>query len=307
MNHSEGTAEQGNKRSMESREALLAEAAEVDWVHALDFGDYQSPGRYNPETAQNRTLFGIMDLLGNIDLAGQSCLDIGTADGLVAFNMATQGAAEVVATDVEQRRSFMIARDLLELDVELFTDTTFENIIDKVGEHTFDVVVCAGVMHHMLNPFDSILKARRLLKRNGLLLLQTRYDPARSDASLDFKPVSAKADALDIFWVPSKAAVTGMLALGGFQLLAIRRGNKLPFLTTLACNVTLDEVNDRRGGIMEQLQSGIDSAEFCAELPEESSTVFYSGRQDERAIDDLTYQPDFPPHPTEPKPVVGDG
>jgi SAM-dependent methyltransferase len=245
-----------------------------------------------------------MDLLEHVDLTGLACIDIGAGDGLIAFNMKARGAELVVATEEAPRgrESFLVARELLNSDVELFADTTFGNVVDKVGEHVLDVAVCAGVFYHMLNPFDSILKARRLLKRNGLFLFQTRYHPGESRPALDFNPVSQRVDAPNVYWVPTKAAVTGMLALSGFQVLAIRTGTQHEFLTVLACNVTTDEINDNRGRIRYQLRSGITSAEYLAELPEESSKAFYRGKQDERTIEDIEYEPDFPPHP---KAVLG--
>ena len=194
---------------------------------------------------------------------------------------------------------------MLNLDVELVPDTTFENIIDKLGEHVFDVMVCAGVMYHMLNPFDCILKSRRLLKRNGLLLFQTRYHPEDTQPTLDFNPVSGRLDQLNVFWVPSQSAVIGMLALGGFRRLAVRTGTKHKFIATIACNVDTEEITDAPGLILPQHKRGIGYPEFRRDLPEQSSTAIYRGPQNDIVIDDLTYKPDFPPHPTTPKPVVG--
>jgi 2-polyprenyl-3-methyl-5-hydroxy-6-metoxy-1,4-benzoquinol methylase len=293
---------------MSNRESLLQKVAEHEWFHAIDFGDCQSSGRrFRSTLPDNLTLFGIMDMLGHIDLTGLACLDIGAADGLIAFNMATRGARRVVATDVSRngRPAFYTSRDLLNLDVEMFPDTTFENIVDKLGEHTFDVVVCSGIMYHMLNPFDCILKARRLLKRNGLLLFQTRHDPKEQGATLDFNPESRKLDQLNVYFVPSRSAVTGMLVLGGFQLLAIRTGTRNNFISTLACNVDLAEITDAPPLIQAQLEHGINYAEYKQDLPEPDSEAFYRGPQNDAVIDDLTFEPDFPPHPTGSKPVLG--
>ena len=80
---------------MTDRETLLHRAEGHGWLHAIDFGNCQSPGRFATGTPQNRTLFGVMDMLNQVDLTGLNCLDIGTADGLIAFNMATRGAARV--------------------------------------------------------------------------------------------------------------------------------------------------------------------------------------------------------------------
>ena len=294
---------------MADRRELLRKAEEINWFHAIDFGDCQTPGRFHPRTPQNRTLFGIMDMLAHIDLTGLHCLDVGTADGLIAFNLASRGAAHTVATDFPPagRPSFLTARELLNLDVELVPDTTFDNIIEKLGEHQFDIVVCAGVMYHMLNPFDCILKCRRLLKHNGLLLFQTRHHPDIAEPVMDFNPVSGKLDQINVFWVPSRSAVTGMLALGGFQLLAVRTGSRHDFISTLACNVNATEVTDAPALIMQQHKKGIPYPEFRNELPEPSSKALYRGPQSDEVIDDLKYTPDFPPHPTESKPILGQG
>jgi 2-polyprenyl-3-methyl-5-hydroxy-6-metoxy-1,4-benzoquinol methylase len=292
---------------MTDREKLLDQAAQIKWFHAIDFGDCQSPGRFEPRSPPNKTLFGVMDMLNQIDLTGLNCLDVGTADGLIAFNMASRGAARVVATDVpaEGRPSFRAARELLNLDVELVGDTSFDNIIDKLGEHVFDVVVCAGVMYHMLNPFDCILKARRLLKRNGLLLFQTRYHAKDKRATLDFNPISRKLDQTNVFFVPSRSAVTGMLALGGFETLAVRTGTNHYFIATIARNADSSDLTGAPGLIGRQHEAGIPYPEFVSALPKEGSAAVYCGPQDDKVIDDKKYKPDFPPHPTEPKPSIG--
>ena len=290
---------------MTDRESLLDRAAELDWFHAIDFGDCQSPGRSVPASAHNKTLFGIMDMLRHVDLTGLDCIDIGTVDGLVAFNMASRGAKRVIATDIPRRETFSAARELLGLDVELFDRTTFETIFDQVDEHSFDVVVCSGVMYHMLNPFDCILRSRRLLRRNGLLLFQTWHHANDEQATLDFNPVSGRLNKSHVFWVPSRSAVTGMLALGGFQLLAVRTGTKHGFISTLARNVNAEAIVDAPDLILQNLEGGGFYPEFQRVLPKEKSAATYRGPQDDAVIDDETYEPDFPPHPTVPKPIIG--
>jgi 2-polyprenyl-3-methyl-5-hydroxy-6-metoxy-1,4-benzoquinol methylase len=291
---------------MTDRDALLSRAADLDWYHGIDFGDCQTPNRA-PHAPQNATLFGVMDMLQHVDLTGLSCLDIGTADGLVAFNMAMRGAGRVVATDFSPvgRPTFHTARELLNLDVEMLGGTTFDNIFDKVDEHSFDVVVCSGVLYHMLNPFDCVLKARRLLKRNGLLILQTRHHSKDTEPTLDFNLVSGRINMLGFFFTPSRTAVTGMLALGGFQLHAVRTGTKHEFIATISTNVDVQEITDAPELILRQHEKGIPYPEFRRELPGEPSAAVYRGPQDDVVIDDVNYKPDFPPHPTNPKSIIG--
>ena len=80
--------------------------AEQRWFQAIDFGDVVSSGRFPPGTPQNRTLYGVMELLTAMDLSGGRVLDIGTTDGLIAFGAKALGAAEVVAVDSYHRPTF---------------------------------------------------------------------------------------------------------------------------------------------------------------------------------------------------------
>ena len=117
--------------------------------------------------------------------------------------------------------------------------------------------------------------------------------------------ISRRLDRNTVYWVPSKTAVTGMLALGGFEILAERTGTMHEFIAAIARNVKLDEVTDAPGLIPEQLASGMRYPEFHTNLPEESSSAEYRGPQNDVVINDKKYEPDFPPHPTKPKPAVG--
>ena len=294
---------------MTDRQTLLAEAGDLDWFHAMDLGEAQTPGRFAPGTPQNRTLYGVMSMLNGIDLEGLACLDVGTADGLIAFNMARRGAGRVVATDLpsEGRPSFRLARTLLGLeeDVELVGSTSFDNIVDRLGEQTFDVVVCAGVMYHMIHPFDAIIKARRLLRRNGLLVFQTRYHPEEDRPILDFNLGSGRLDQTNVFWVPSKSAVTGMLSLAGFQLLSIRTGTRHSFIATISKNVDLEEITQGPDLVLRQHEKGMAFTGISPTIKGEPSTASYEGARIESVIDDHEFVPDFPPHPVEDKPVVG--
>jgi tRNA (mo5U34)-methyltransferase len=161
-----------------NRQELIQRAAMLKWFHVIDFGDYQSSGRFPRGTKQNVTPFPVMALLEHIDLRGLTCYDIGTANGLSAFGMKLKGAARVVATDVgEVGEPFALARELLALDVEYVANTSFDNILAELPEHSADLMVCAGVMYHMLNPFDCILKARGLLRRRACWCSRPPFTP----------------------------------------------------------------------------------------------------------------------------------
>ncbi|MFH4351513.1 hypothetical protein WAJ70_20705, partial [Acinetobacter baumannii] len=64
------------------------------WYHTIDV----VPGVTTPGWFDLRP---VVDLLPWPDVRGKRCLDIGTYDGYLAFELERRGASEVVAVDVE--------------------------------------------------------------------------------------------------------------------------------------------------------------------------------------------------------------
>lgn len=296
-----------NVHAKSRREILLGRAAEMKWFHAIDFGDCQSSGRFPAGTPQNRTLFGVMDLLNAVDVAGRECIDISTAHGLISFNLAARGA-EVTATDIHPTVSppFALARDLLGLKVDYLPDTNFGNIVEKCGAHRFDVAICAGVFYHMLNPFESMIEARRLLRPGGLLVYESAYDPALSGAVMDFNPSSGRLKEVYTYWVPAGALIADMLRFAGFDVLASRTIANPDRVAFIARNVAIDAVCNRPAMMATIHETGVPDPDFVADLPTGDDTdIEYAGPRDDRAIDWKTYKPDFFPHPAAAKPILG--
>jgi 2-polyprenyl-3-methyl-5-hydroxy-6-metoxy-1,4-benzoquinol methylase len=290
-----------------NRQEKLDRAAKMKWFHALDFGDCQSSGRFPEGTPQNRTLYGVMDLLKDVDVAGKQCLDVGTAHGICAFNMASRGGI-VTATDIFESASppFLLARDLLNLEVDYRAGTSFDNILSVLGEHRYDVMVCAGVLYHMLNPFDSILKARKLLKPKGIFVLETAYDPSVKGATIDFNAVSGRLKEVYTYWIPSESAVLGMMRFAGFDVMSVRTIQKPDRIAVIAENVSILEVRDRTDMMIRLHETSVQDPSFPAALPKiEPANVKYTGPRDRVALDWSVYKPDFYPHPMAPKRVLG--
>ena len=63
------------------------------WYHTLEL----APGVVTPGWFDLRP---IVSLLPWPDVRGKRCLDVGTYDGFLAFELERRGAAEVVATDI---------------------------------------------------------------------------------------------------------------------------------------------------------------------------------------------------------------
>ena len=253
------------------------------------------------------TLFGVMDLLPSIDVANMDCLDIGTANGLCAFHMAMRGG-RVTATDLfdDVPSPFAVARQALNLDVNYQSGIRFDNILDRLPPHAFDVIVCAGVLYHMFHPLDAILKARKLARRNGLLLIETAFLPGTKKPIMEFNPVSGRNKELTTYWLPSKSALLGMLRFAGFDILAVRRIRGPDRIAVLARNVSIGSVSNVHAR-MAEIQTRTTDAGYIETLPDKPvSLVSCDGLLGgDFKIDWRTYTPNFPPHPDGSKPMVG--
>jgi tRNA (mo5U34)-methyltransferase len=141
------------------------------WYHTMDLHGVVTDGWFD--------LRSVVGRLPWPDVAGKRCLDVGTFDGFLAFELERRGAAEVVCTDVpshadwdhlpleranalafwdehggEKGAGFAIAKDVLGSSVQREWVNIYELSPERLG--TFDVVVCGTLLLHLRRPFDAI-------------------------------------------------------------------------------------------------------------------------------------------------------
>jgi tRNA (mo5U34)-methyltransferase len=147
------------------------------WYHTIDV----VPGVVTPGWFDLRP---IVDQLPWPDVRGKRCLDIGTFDGFLAFEMERRGAAEVVAVDVEDHllwdwppdyrerglprdpgfsgppkgAGFRLVAELIQSKVDWRPISVYDLDPDEIG--TFDVVVCGSLMLHLRDPLRALEAVR---------------------------------------------------------------------------------------------------------------------------------------------------
>lgn len=155
------------------------------WYHTIDV----VPGVTTPGWFDLRP---IMDVLPWPDVRGKRCLDIGTFDGQLAFELERRGAAEVVAVDVEDHLLWDWPPDYREKDLprdpgftgppkgagfRLIAELTGSKVdwrpiniydLDPDELGTFDVVVCGSLLLHLRDPIRALEAVRRVT--SGVLL-----------------------------------------------------------------------------------------------------------------------------------------
>lgn len=284
------------------------ECARAKWFHSIDFGDFASSGRFPPRTPQNRTLFGFMDLVQFIDLNGATVLDIGATDGLASFGMHALGAT-VHATDSVDKQTFRRGREVLGLhDIKYHPNTQIKDLTAIFPRGTFDLILCAGVFYHMLNPVSAFLECRKIIKDGGLLFVETPYYPNEERAAIFLNSETEMVPEAYTYSVPTKSALYGIAKLASFDVLAARTISEPDRITVLAQAVPPDLVRNRTA-----LTKRIHEVDFCDfefklkdHLPPPGlSTINYTGAAGEASINVNKYQSKFPYHPNALKRTVG--
>jgi tRNA (mo5U34)-methyltransferase len=194
----------------------------------------------------------IVDRMPWPDVRGKRCLDIGTYDGFLAFELERRGAAEVVCTDVtdhrgwdwppdaraqgpevlaeyggpEKGRGFEIARQALGSSAQLRRISIYELDPDSVGR--FDVVVCGSLLLHLRDPLRALEAVRSVcdgvfLSAEEIRLSLSVRHPRRPLAELNGSGVLCQ------WWVPNLAGHRRMLFAAGFEIERRCRPYSIPF------------------------------------------------------------------------------
>jgi tRNA (mo5U34)-methyltransferase len=155
------------------------------WYHTIDV----APGVTTPGWFDLRP---IVDQMPWPDVEGKRCLDIGTFDGYLAFELERRGAAEVVAVDVEDHllwdwppdyrasglprdpgfsgppkgAGFRLVAELTGSKVDWRPISIYE--LDPAELGTFDVVVCGSLLLHLRDPLRALEAVRSVT--GGVLL-----------------------------------------------------------------------------------------------------------------------------------------
>ena len=203
------------------------------WYHTIDV----APGVSTPGVFDLRP---VAERLPWPDVRGKRCLDVGTYDGFLAFELERRGAAEVVATDIsdhaewdhevrlggqstelleeiagEKGAGFEIARELLRSSVVKQEINAYDLSPQRLGE--FDVVVCGSLLLHLRDPLRALAAIRSvcggvLLSIEQVDLALTRLHPRRPLANID--GTSGRGQ----WWVANVAGHLRMLEAAGFDV-----------------------------------------------------------------------------------------
>jgi tRNA (mo5U34)-methyltransferase len=214
------------------------------WYHTIDL----APGVTTPGWFDLRPIVGTMPWP---DVRGKRCLDVGTYDGFLAFELERRGAAEVVATDISDPAGwdwslttrelgiqavtaaaggktgmgFEIARRALDSSVERVETSVYDLSSEDVG--TFDVVVCGSLLLHLRDPVRALEAIRGVC--DGVFLSAETVQLALTLLHRRRPVAELKGDRNCQWWIPNVAGHRRMIAAGGFRIEDAGRPYSIPF------------------------------------------------------------------------------
>ncbi len=204
------------------------------WYHTIEV----APGVLTPGMFDLRAT---VDRLPWPDVKGKRCLDVGTFDGFLAFELERRGAREVLATDIASYQGwdwehhltergpaymravfgnahgagFEVARRLRGSAATLRFANVYDLSPQSVGE--FDVVVCGSLLLHLRDPLRALAAIRSVCREWFLCtdqvdLGRSLWAPRRPLVRLDGTSGETQ------WWLPNAAGHRQMLAATGFAL-----------------------------------------------------------------------------------------
>jgi len=214
------------------------------WYHAIELPHgIVTPGWFD--------LRPILDRMPWPDVRGKRCLDVGTWDGFLAFELERRGASEVVAIDIpdhamwdvpirgrkavsgtldamvgEKASGFQTAHRLLRSAVDRRTISVYDLDPGELG--TFDVVICGSLLLHLRDPVRALEAIRGvtsgvLLSTDLMRLGTTLLHPRRAVTQLDGDPNLVQ------WWHSNLAAHRKMLETAGFDVVRAVRPYAIPY------------------------------------------------------------------------------
>lgn len=203
------------------------------WYHTIDV----APGVSTPG------VFDLREVAGRLpwpDVRGKRCLDVGTYDGFLSFELERRGAAEVVATDIsdhsewdhevrlggqstelletiagEKGSGFEIARELRGSAARKVEINVYDLSPERVGE--YDVVVCGSLLLHLRDPLRALAAIRSVCRDRFMSVEQVDFFLTRAHPRLPLVRVDGTSGAGQ-WWVANAAGHLRMLEAAGFDV-----------------------------------------------------------------------------------------
>jgi SAM-dependent methyltransferase len=203
------------------------------WYHRMDLGN----GVVTPGFPWEWIWNNARRVRERVEYADKSVLDLGSWDGLWAFEAEALGAALVVATDCmnswqtpphQGMENLLLVREALYSRVIPLWNVSPVRLRERLDnllyshpklEHGFDIVQHLGLLYHLRDPMLSLAQARSVMREGGILLLETAVHRSQDTAAMyfNFGP-DPFYDDYTTWWVPTLSCLREMLRASLFEV-----------------------------------------------------------------------------------------
>lgn len=165
--------EEGSKSSND-KSVQHPMASQFHWGHRHNFGEFSIPGRMgNHHIALLATFIDHMRVMDR-SLKGKRILDIGCWTGGTSLLLAAMGAEVVAIEEIEQyaKTAEYLAKAFGVSNLTVLHKSLYD-CTDADMQDSFDLVLFAGVLHHLSDPKLALRIVFNSLRDGGICLLET--------------------------------------------------------------------------------------------------------------------------------------
>lgn len=226
------------ERDSELRDTVESERirrgmSNFSWYHKIDLGS----GLVTPGLELDHVWDGIRRTRDNLEYRNKNVLDIGSFDGMWAFEAERLGAGAVVATDSNFRAfpNFLFCRQALDSAVIPYYNVSPYELSERLAVHfedthegerpyhnLFEIVQHLGVLYHLRDPLMSLGQTRSVMRTGGHLLLETAAVLDDKASYMVFNGVPPEKgriyEDVTTWWAPSLLCLREMLSASLFSV-----------------------------------------------------------------------------------------
>jgi SAM-dependent methyltransferase len=151
-------------------------------------------------------------MLRRCRVAGASCLDMGSMEGLIPTLLAKRGARSVLAVDHSNHAVGKLdaVRHYHGVDFEYRSVGFMYRLHRQLASRGFDVINCSGLLYHVFSPLSVLASVRPLVKRGGIMIVSTNVtlDP---EPVMRFNVAGELQEEPNTYWYPSATLLDYML------------------------------------------------------------------------------------------------
>jgi tRNA (mo5U34)-methyltransferase len=203
---------------------IRTEAEKLRWYHCLRLTPgYTTPG-ISGFSLELRGWEKAYQFPSKGDLQGKSLLDIGTMNGIFAFEAERRGASRVVATDRDPAgfpdapEAFHLAGRALGSRVVEYRGLSIYDLDPKdIGE--FDYVLLYGVIYHLKFPLLGLYKCAAVCKEQFIIETHVTLNDDLKRPMMLFYPGTELNDEPTNWWGPNPRCVDALIEHLGFEII----------------------------------------------------------------------------------------